>query len=1110
MFDRGGSAGLYPTQTVSGAGTDNDIILRTHDKNEYNMALLQARQQNLLAKQWRKAEFDITNKTLANLTTIKMMYRDADLMDDFPEIGAAVDIVMEESTYMNDKGFMLNISSKSERIKKILQDLFYNKLQININLPMICRAMVKYGNEFMLLNIDKDNGVMGWKQLPVYEIERFENGMLNPYTAPYSSLNTINPDIPQDTQFIWVGQNEFIPYQHWQIAHFRLLYDSRFLPYGVSFLQKARRHFRMLSMMEDMMLIYRMERSWERRVFKVNVGGVDPEDVPALVQEVANNFKRTPIIDPQTGQIDLRKNILPVWKNTPIPLLDGRTITIEDLAKEYENGKTNYVYSIQDDTKQIVPGKVVWCGKNYTANTMIKVTLDDDSYVVLAPEHEFIMRDGSKKRADELEIGESVMPFYRECDPKAEKYLDRYEKVYNPNSGKYEYTHRLVANEVEKGCDDFNTVHHVDYNKYNNEPTNLLWCDFNEHHKMHAEVGRRNWADEEKASRTALKISMANRGRKISEETKQRISKTIKDKYANGELMHEHHPMSDEKRDYLRLKTHFANIENSTYDKYLRKYNESELHKQHDKIRSQVMSDFWDDIEKAEVAKRKMTVVFDDFVWSSLREAILKGIIYNRVTMLEYINTFLIEHLKEINTNKRLRKLNRISREVLETRINEMGFATITEYIASMKKNHKVANIEYIKGDDVYCMTVVGLNGEEDRHNFALRSFVGNDEWNDSGCFVSNCSTEDYFIPVRDDSAPNPIETLSAAQNLTAIDDLKFIEDKVLTALRVPKSFVSFDTEKAEGKNLSLLDIRFTKTVNRIQQYLIMELNRIAMIHLELLGFEDDITNFNLTMNNPSSQAQMLELENTSKKITAAKDAVSDPGGGIPLYSMTRAWKEILGWSDKEIKDNLEEIRLEKAMSIEIENTAQIIKRTHIFDPVDNIYGEPGAEYQPQQQGGGDDGGMMGGGGGGGLGGALDFGGSDMGGAEGEMDMSDAAAEETSDAGMEPEPNGGGIDSGEPPANLAESVLRSLEKNVNKKKQAIAQRNINMGRHYLDLLESRIDSYAKEKETVESFDDLRLLHHNHLLNEQLADIHKQLDEKESLNKSYKLLTEDKE
>ena len=121
---------------------------------------------------------------------------------------------------------------------------------------------------------------------------------------------------------------------------------------------------------------------------------------------------QTPIIDPMTGQIDLRKNVLPVWKKTPIPLLDGRTITIEELAKEYENGKINYVYSIQDNSLQIVPGKVVWCGKNYTPTTMVKITLDDNSYMVMAPEHEIIMRDGTKKRADKVQEGESVMPFY--------------------------------------------------------------------------------------------------------------------------------------------------------------------------------------------------------------------------------------------------------------------------------------------------------------------------------------------------------------------------------------------------------------------------------------------------------------------------------------------------------------------------------------------------------------------------------------------------------------------------------------------------------------------------------------------------------------------------
>jgi hypothetical protein len=283
--------------------------------------------------------------------------------------------------------------------------------------------------------------------------------------------------------------------------------------------------------------------------------------------------------------------------------------------------------------------------------------------------------------------------------------------------------------------------------------------------------------------------------------------------------------------------------------------------------------------------------------------------------------------------------------------------------------------------------------------------------------------SEDFFIPVRDDNAPNPIDTLQGAQNMTAIDDIKFIQNKVMTALRVPKTFLNFEEAQGDGKNLSLLDVRFMRTVNRIQQSLLMELNKICIIHLYLLGFTDELTNFNLSMNNPSSQAEMLELENLAKKITAAKDAVTDGGNGMPLMSVTRALKEILGWSEKEIKQNLEELRLEKALVFELENTPQIIKRTKIFDPVDNIYGEPGAEYaenggQGGEQEGGSDGGP---GGGGGIGGGLDFGNTDvpeMGagpegelppdgamGSEAEMPMDDAAAEDSNLAGMAPNEN---------------------------------------------------------------------------------------------------------
>ena len=971
------------TYDMSGMGDKNNIIYKTNDKEDYLNKKLELQQDKYLKDRWVKANVNLSVTAYAGLNNVKLMYRDADLMDAFPEIGAALDIVSEESTITNDKGMIVNVYSKSDRIKSILEDLFVNRLNIQLTGQMIIRAMCKYGNQYMLLDIDNKNGVKGWKQLPVFNMERIENGIQNPYGAGASiAVNGINTDDRDlSTQFVWLDDNNSqVPFRDWQIAHFRLLTNSLYLPYGClvgdtrvemengykeiskigigdrvwtfnintqerelaevtmamnkgeknvykvstyhneiegtddhklltydgdnlvykqigdikvgdllvidnskssaskayetdevrkieyvgkketyditvsndnsnffangivthncSYLNSARRHWRMLSLMEDMMLIYRLERSIERRVYKIFVGAIDDADVQGYVERIANEFKRTPIVDPVTGQIDLRKNILPVHKDTPIPLLDGRTITIENLAKEFEDGKENYVYSVQDKTHKIVGGKVVWCGKNYTADKLIKITLDDDSYMIMAEEHEVIMRDGSKKRADGLNVGDSVMPFYRMVNKKSNKLFDRYEKIYNPQSSKYEFTHRIIASELSKDVNTYNTVHHKNFDKYNNNPTNLIWMDYHEHHKMHGDLARKNWNDP------------------------------------------------------IKRKTH----------EDFKAYKQSDLHKQHDKI----------------------------------------------------------------------------------------------------------TKIEYIDGDDVYCMTVVGPNGEEDRHNFAIRTCKEDKTWNESGCFVSNCVDQDIFIPVRDENAPTPIDTLSAAQNMTALDDIKFVQNKVLTALRIPKSFLNFEENAGDGKNLALMDIRFTRTVNRIQQAFLMELTKVASIHLFLLGFNDELNNFTLSMNNPSTQAEQLEIDNMQKKIDAVRDAVSDPGNGLPVMSQTRALKQIMKWSEKEIKENLEEIRLEKGIAAELEKTTQIIKKTGIFDTVDRIYGEPGAEYMDDQQGGqggiGDDG--MGGGGapplapmdsGGDMGGDLgdlggpsdDGSGGDIAGAEGSMPTSD-------------------------------------------------------------------------------------------------------------------------
>ena len=211
-----------------------------------------------------------------------------------------------------------------------------------------------------------------------------------------------------------------------------------------------------------------------------------------------------------------------------------------------------------------------------------------------------------------------------------------------------------------------------------------------------------------------------------------------------------------------------------------------------------------------------------------------------------------------------------------------------------------------------------------------------------------------------------------------------------------------------------IVEDAITRRVNRIQQAFLEELTKIATIHLYLLGFHDELTNFSLTMNNPSSQAEMLELETIGKKISIIKDAISDAGDGLSVMSLTKALKQIMKWSDNEIKENLMEMRLERALVTELANTNQIIKRTGIFDEVDRIYGIPGGEYSDDNGEEGDsDSGGFGGGGGGSFGG--DFGddmsslGSEGGetdgeinGEEGEVPISDANNEDNANEMPEP------------------------------------------------------------------------------------------------------------
>ena len=198
---------------------------------------------------------------------------------------------------------------------------------------------------------------------------------------------------------------------------------------------------------------------------------------------------------------------------------------------------------------------------------------------------------------------------------------------------------------------------------------------------------------------------------------------------------------------------------------------------------------------------------------------------------------------------------------------------------------------------------------------------------------------QDYFIPVRDPAAPDPITTLPGATNLSEIADIEYIQMKLLTALRVPKAFLGFEEVVGDGKNLSLQDIRFARTINRIQKSMLAELNKIAIVHLFLLGFEDELQNFTLGLTNPSTQADLLKIDVWKEKILLYKDLVADPGNGIQATSSTWAKKHIFGWSDEEIRLDLQQQRIERAVGEELKATPTVISKTGLFDNIDKLYG---------------------------------------------------------------------------------------------------------------------------------------------------------------------------
>ena len=269
------------------------------------------------------------NPTLNYQSMRLQLYSDYEAMDHDPIIAAALDIISDETTTRNEYGDVLNINSADENIRKVLHNLFYDVLNIEFNLSTWVRNMCKYGDFYLKMEVSEKFGVYNVIPLSVYEVVREEG--TDPENPAYVRF-TMDPNGLASGATNTIRRDQF-SLENYEVAHFRLLTDSNYLPYGRAYLEPARKVFKQLMLMEDAMLIHRIMRAPEKRTFYINVGAIPPEQVEQFMGETIAKMKKTPYIDQNTGDYNLKYNMQNITEDFYIPVRGNDNATRIETTK---------------------------------------------------------------------------------------------------------------------------------------------------------------------------------------------------------------------------------------------------------------------------------------------------------------------------------------------------------------------------------------------------------------------------------------------------------------------------------------------------------------------------------------------------------------------------------------------------------------------------------------------------------------------------------------------------------------------------------------------------------------------------------------------------------
>lgn len=657
-------------------------------------------------------------------------------------------------------------------------------------------------------------------------------------------------------------------------------------PFGTSILESVFKVFKQKELLEDALIIYRVQRAPERRVFYIDIGNMPPTRAKAYLENVKNEIHQRRIPNRTGGGssiMDAAYNPMCLSLDTKIPLLDGRELELTQLIDEYSKGKENWVYSCEPTTGKIVPGNITWAGVTRKNTEVIKLTFDNGKTLICTPDHKIPVLGKGFVEAQNLTPEDSLISFETR-----EKNIDRklsnertYTQVYDHEKNSWKYVHRVVGEFFrdknkhqeftfmkENLNKEKDTIHHKDFNRYNNDPRNLQWMNKKDHISYHVYNKKSYWeniSDDERNRVTnkisqSLKLYYSNVTDEQKHKTSNIKSNSIKLSIQNMKKENPDKFQNWQKKSGKSLSLHIKN--NSEYKEKLTK----RLEKVRKPFKGNVSLNFTQDM-----LQRLVELTINNN-WNRL--GALEGLPKDDKFMSLYTEANTIANKDSRIMNKI--QFDKISDKCLKKMLSHFGYKNWKDFKQKTEfYNHRVIKIEKLDEKiDVGTITVDGEEKWHDYHTFAISS----------GVFVKNSIIEDYFFAQGSEGKGSKVDTLPGGENLGEIDDLKYFDNKLKRGLGVPPSYLPSGPEEgtqsfSDGRvgTAYMQEWRFSKTCERYQDIIIRAFDDEFKLYLSESGYQIDEGLYDVVLRPPQNFSKFRQIEIDTAQIGVFSQLVEQP-----------------------------------------------------------------------------------------------------------------------------------------------------------------------------------------------------------------------------------------